>query len=75
MLALTIAGAAVAATAILSWPALAAWRGWLDLRRFGIAKEEGLPELPDRDPALRIEMASMKERLRRLEALANGIDL
>ncbi len=74
MHALITAAAILTATAMLCWTALAAWRGWLELRRFEIARDDDLPQLPDQDPGLRIEMAAMKERLRRLEALANGID-
>jgi len=52
---------------------LKAWSGWLELKKMEltqIAGERGLP------PATgRIEMADLKERVRKLEAIAAGIDL
>ncbi len=53
--------------AMLCLTALAMWRGWLDLKR-----GERPAEL---SPAARIEMANLKERLRKLEAIATGVDL
>ena len=62
---LGLAGAALAG--------LKAWSGWLELKKMEltqIAGERGLP------PATgRIEMADLKERIRKLEAIAAGIDL
>ena len=52
---------------------LKAWHGWLDLKKLEltqIAGERGLP------PATgRIEIADLRERVRKLEAIAAGIDL
>jgi hypothetical protein len=60
-----LAGAAVAG--------LKAWNGWLELKKMEltqIAGERGLP------PATgRIEIADLRERVRKLEAIAAGIDL
>ena len=72
MTALVWAGAALAITAILCFAALKGWRGWLDLKRYEIAADRG-PD-PDVSPGIRIEMADIKERLRRLEAIATGVD-
>lgn len=71
------AGAALAIAALLAHTALRAWRGWLDLKRYEIAQEqEARRDTPDGGaPAVRIEMADLKERLRRLEAIAQGVDL
>ena len=68
------AGAALAITGTLAYVALRAWRGWLDLKRFEIASERR-EETPDPTPGVRIEMANLKERLRKLEAIAQGVDL
>jgi hypothetical protein len=68
------AGAALAITGMLAWAALRAWRGWLDLRRFEIASDRR-EEAPDPTSGVRIEMANLKERLRKLEAIAQGVDL
>jgi hypothetical protein len=52
---------------------LKAWSGWLELKKMEltqIAGERGLP------PATgRIEIADLRERVRKLEAIAAGIDL
>ncbi len=64
------------ATALLSWSGLRAWRGWLDYKRFEIASARGpAREAPEPSTAARIEMADLKERLRKLEAIATGVDL
>ena len=60
-----LAGAALAG--------LKAWNGWLELKKMEltqIAGERGLP------PATgRIVIADLRERVRKLEAIAAGIDL
>jgi hypothetical protein len=58
---------------MLGLTALRAWRLWLDLRAREI--EAGRPKEPELEPAVRIEIAGHKEGLRRLEAIARGIDL
>jgi len=56
-----------------SWAGLKAWSGWLDLKRFELTHDAGDRGLP---PASgRIEMADLKERIRKLEAIAAGIDM
>ena len=70
------AGAALAITGLLCWSGLKAWRSWLDLRRFEIAAgREAASESPDPSPATRIEMAAIRERLGKLGAIAQGVDL
>ena len=59
----------VAGVAMVVLGALKAWQGWLDLKRF---------ELSGRHPgagAERIEIADLKERIRKLEAIAACVDL
>lgn len=52
---------------------LKAWSGWLDLKRLELTHEAADRGLP---PASgRIEMADLKERIRKLEAIAAGIDI
>ena len=56
-----------------SWAGLKAWNGWLDLKRFELTHDAGDRQLP---PATgRIEIADLRERVRKLEAIAAGIDL
>ena len=72
------AAAAIALTAlsIVSLVALRGWRDWIQLKREELAAGHGAP----RDAAVphagsRIEIADLKERLRKLEAIAAGVDL
>jgi hypothetical protein len=59
--------------AAASWAALKAWNGWLDLKRFELTHEAADRGLP---PASgRIEIADLRERVRKLEAIAAGIDI
>jgi hypothetical protein len=52
---------------------LKAWNGWLELKRFELTHDAADRNLP---PATgRIEMADLRERVRKLEAIAAGIDL
>ncbi|HET6536056.1 MAG TPA: hypothetical protein VFK19_06640 [Sphingomicrobium sp.] len=60
-----LAGASIAA--------LKGWNGWLELKKMELAHIAGDRGLP---PASgRIEMADLKERIRKLEAIAAGIDI
>ncbi len=56
-----------------SFAGLKAWSGWLELKKMELAQATGDRGLP---PATgRIEMADLKERVRKLEAIAAGIDI
>lgn len=60
----------------LGLTAMAALRGWkeyIDLKRLELAAGTGDAALPPAGG--RIEIADLKERVRKLEAIANGIDL
>ena len=76
MLPLILASAFVLVTAMVCVSGLKAWRGWLELKRLQLG---GAPAAANDDdaesPATLIELASVKERLRRLEAIANGVEL
>ncbi len=55
------------------WAGLKAWNGWLDLKRFELTHDSADRTLP---PATgRIELADLRERVRKLEAIAAGIDI
>jgi len=56
-----------------SWAGLKAWTGWLDLKRFELTHDAADRTMPAASG--RIEMADLKERIRKLEAIAAGIDL
>jgi hypothetical protein len=77
---LIIGGVAVLVTAMLCAAALSAWRGWLKLKHAELRGPRGDPgRSPPAEeqgaPAVLIEVAAVKERLRRLEAIANGVEL
>ncbi|PKP93554.1 MAG: hypothetical protein CVT77_05295 [Alphaproteobacteria bacterium HGW-Alphaproteobacteria-16] len=68
----TLAGLAMVVTA-----GLAGWRGWLALKRqeLNLAHHgDDTPTAPNTAGA-RIEIADLKERIRKLEAIAAGVDL
>ena len=67
-----ILAAVVVALAMLSLAALKGWDGWLELRRLELSQK-------DRDgnmtpAAARLELADLKDRVKRLEAIANGVE-
>ena len=72
---LLIAGTALAITAMLCLAATRAWKGWLELRRLEIAARSAQPEATEDGIGLRIELADVRERLKKLEAIASGVEL
>ncbi len=73
---LILASAFVLVTAMVCVSALRAWRGWLDLKRLQLRGQPAAADDEDAEsPATLIELASVKERLRRLEAIASGVEL
>ena len=70
---LIIAGASVAIAFMLCGAGLWAWRGWLNFRKLELAsRQSGSAE---DDVGVRIELAAVRERLKRLEAIASGVEL
>jgi len=72
---LTISGAGLVGLVILAWAALSGWRGWLDLQRLKLEGRHATTAPGTPSPAARIELADLKERVRKLEAIAAGVDL
>src|SRR3546814_5590043 len=73
---LITAAIALSALTIISLVALRGWRDWIQLKREELAA--GRAPAQDQDPAVphagsRIEIADLKERLRKLEAIAAGV--
>lgn len=66
--------AAVTITALACFAGLRAWRGWLDLRRLEIETRDA-GGAAEEDVGLRIELAAVRERLKKLEAIASGVEL
>jgi len=67
----TLAFAALVGLAILARTALTAWNGWLDLQRAHLAR----PTDGTAHALGMIDLSDIKERLRKLEAIAAGVDL
>jgi len=64
--------------AILAFAGLKGWNGWLAFKRAEL--EMGGRDLREPGPApmstmTRIDIADLKERIRKLEAIASGVDL
>ena len=72
---LIIAVATLAGLLILCFTALRAWNGWLELKRLEIARRELAQDESEAEVGLRIELAGVKERLKKLEAIASGVEL
>lgn len=75
---LIMAVAGLAALGMVVAAALAGWRGWLTLKRqeLSLAGENARADaLPASTAGARIEIADLKERIRKLEAIAAGVDL
>ena len=71
---LVFAGTALGVTAMLCLTMLRAWRGWLDLRRLELARHSVRDE-GEQEVGVRIELAAVRERLKKLEAIASGVEL
>jgi hypothetical protein len=69
-----LAATALAMTAMLCLAAGRAWRGWLELKRLELAAHAEA-EPPDADIGVRIELAAVRERLKKLEEIASGVEL
>ena len=70
---LILASSGLVALGIVATASLAGWRGWLALRRAELDRLPGLSIAPA--AGTRIEIADLKERIRKLEAIAAGVDL
>ena len=67
-----MSGSVIAGLGGASIAGLKAWNGWLELKRFELTHDAADRHLPAASG--RIEMADLKERIRKLEAIAAGID-
>jgi len=71
-----LSGSVIAGLGGASFAGLKAWNGWLELKKMELTQTLGT--IGDRalPPASgRIEMADLRERVRKLEAIAAGIDI
>ena len=72
---LMIAATALVAVLVITTAMLRGWQGWLQLRLRELEAHGGGETGGSREGAARIEIADLKERIRKLEAIANGVDL
>ena len=70
-----LAGFSLAGLGLTLMAALRAWSGWLDLKRLELSGSKGADRTTGGGMVELIEMADLKERIRKLEAIAAGIDL
>ena len=70
---ITVTIAGLAGLVILTQGALKGWDGWLALKRLEIEGRRDAATPPT--TGQRIEIADLKERIRKLEAIAAGVDL
>jgi hypothetical protein len=66
---MSFAAAEFAGFCVLALAGLKGWRGWLELKRAEMSQKGGW------SPAERIELADLKERVRKLESIAAFVDL
>jgi hypothetical protein len=72
---ITISAVALATVALIAAAGLRGWRDWIDYKRAELETQhrpssEGVPSAVSR-----IEVADLKERVKKLEAIAAGIDI
>ena len=72
---LVLATASLVGLTIVAAALLRGWQGWLSLKLREL--EQQRPEVASGVPSsmARIEIADLKERIRKLEAIAAGVDL
>ena len=69
---IAVASFGLAALGMAVFASLRGWQGWLDLKRMELAGSRQEPKSPAME---RIEIADLKERIRKLEAIASCVDL
>lgn len=75
---LILAATALTITAMICAAASRAWGGWLALKRLelvGQAPAQSAAEAAEDEIGLRIELAAVRERLKKLETIAAGVEL
>lgn len=74
---ITMASAGLAGLGMVTVAGLAGWRGWLTLKQQELVTHHRSEPIADGLPnaGARIEIADLKERIRKLEAIAAGVDL
>ena len=65
------------ATIVIAAALLRGWQGWLELKRQELDRSIARPTVDEGSSigTARIELADLKERIRKLEAIASGVEL
>lgn len=75
----TMALTSLAGMGMITAAGLAGWRGWLQLKHDELGERTAAagngPAINTGTAGSRIEIADLKERIRKLEAIAAGVDL
>lgn len=72
---LIIASSLLVAIAMVTAATLKGWQGWLTLKARELEAQRGGADQGNPTGMARIEIADLKERIRKLEAIAAGVDL
>ena len=78
---IVVAATSLTAIAIVAFAMLRGWQGWLSLKEHELergpvtVRHEPEPDTGSALGAARIELSDLKERIRKLEAIASGVDL
>jgi hypothetical protein len=72
---LIVSAASLAGLLIVTAGVLKGWRGWLDLKARELDRMPRQIESSTATGMARIELSDLKERIRKLEAIAAGVDL
>jgi hypothetical protein len=74
---LVTATSGLIAIIVIAAALLRGWQGWLDLKRQELGQSASRPAADEGSPigTARIELADLKERIRKLEAIASGVEL
>lgn len=74
---LLIAASALVGLLVVAGTLLKGWQEWLALKTRELDTHRGPVEIEGgaREGAARIEIADLRERIRKLEAIASGVDL
>jgi hypothetical protein len=74
---LILTGGSLIGLVVIAASLLRAWQGWLDLKRQELDRTTARPAAEEGSGigTARIEMADLKERIRKLEAIASGVEL
>ena len=77
---LVIAATCLVGISVVAFALLRGWQGWLELKRQELERGPSKASAPEIEGgagvgAARIELADMKERIKKLEAIASGVEL